>query len=100
MNYNIDLRRAVKSEEFKNYWAVKERKDWKIKATKNTIQYVFDDENEAFATFTIKLFEEDDLGVIIYAEGYMINEELELDTFDCTENEIAKAIAYYFYTRY
>lgn len=99
MNYNIDLRRVVKSEEFKKYWAVKERKDWKIKATKNTIQYVFED-NSVFATFSIKSFEEDDLGVRVYADGYMIDEELELDTFDCTENEIAKAIAYYFYTRY
>lgn len=99
MNYNIDLRRAVKSEEFNNYWAVKERKNWKIKATQNTIQYLFKD-NSVFATFTIKLFEEEDLGVGIYAEGQMIDEELEIDTFECTESEIAMAIAYYFYTRY
>lgn len=99
MNYNIDLRRAVKSEEFKNYWAVQDRKNWKIKATKNTIQYLFED-NSVFATFTIKLFEEEDLGVGIYAEGQMIIEELEIDTFECTENEIAKAIAYYFWSRY
>lgn len=100
MNYDIDLRRAIKSEEFKEYWAAKDvMKNYRVVATKRTLSIKWDD-GSTYATFEVKLFEDLDLGVGIYCQGDLIDEQLELDTFDCTENEIAKSMIYYFRTRF
>ena len=102
MNYNINLAEAIKTEEFKEYWATKAVvENWKISATKTKLVVWYDkSKNDKYAEFTIKTFEKDDLGVMVKCDDYEITPHLEMDSFNCTAIEIAKCCMYYFHSRF
>lgn len=97
---DINLRKAIKTEDFKNYWAYQERKFWPLRATKETMTFYYDD-GTPFASFKVKVASDEELTmVMVYCNDEEITIKLELDPFNCTDLEIVKCCAYYFYSRF
>lgn len=98
---DINLKQAIKTDEFKNYWAYQERAFWPLKASKRVMVFYFGDLT-IYAKFNIKVIGDDELGQMIrvYCNDEDITYELELDPFNCTSIEVAKSCAYYFYSRF
>ena len=98
---DINLKQAIKTDEFRNYWAYQERSFWPLNAWKRVMVFCFDDLT-IYAKFNIKVIGDDELGqmVRVYCNDEDITYELELDPFNCNSLEIAKSCAYYFYSRF
>ena len=98
---DINLKQAIKTDEFRNYWAYQERSFWPLNAWKRVMVFCGDDLT-IYAKFNIKVIGDDELGqmVRVYCNDEDITYELELDPFNCNSLEIAKSCAYYFYSRF